>query len=413
MNYIGDFAEDSTVRIALTTNDGSGGAVAPSSAFEVADFRVYKNGSATQKTSDNGMTITSPFDSVTGLHTLEIDTSNDTGDSGFWTTGADYWVVAVPDETVDSQTVVQVVASFSIENRYMRGTDGANTTTPPTTGAIADAVYDEAYAGHTTPGTYGFLWDQWRKSNTAITGEVTSAVTPTTTQFSTDITGYADTAFDNAVLVFINGSTNADFRGIVSGYVQSNGVVTITPALPQAPVAGDEFTIAIPSFVYTLAQVQSGLATTANITEIKGATWSSATDTLEEIRDAVDAGGGGGVTVAPLQATAPNRVAGTEIVTYINDTSDIGPIVVTDGDGDAVDLSSYTLKVCIERKESNTIDANITPTVSGAGSNQVTFTPTSACVDSTTPRKWSLRSTSNGQVFAFGDFKVEWPARLS
>lgn len=118
MNYIGDFSEDSTVRVVLTTNNGDGAAVAPSSAFEAADFVIYKNGSATQKATTNGITITSPFDSITGLHVLEIDTSNDTGDSGFWTTGADYWVVATPDETVDSQTVVAVIATFSIQNRY-------------------------------------------------------------------------------------------------------------------------------------------------------------------------------------------------------------------------------------------------------------------------------------------------------
>lgn len=143
MNYLGDFAEDSTVRIVLSTNNSSGAAVAPSSAFEADDFRIYKNGSATQKTTTNGITIASPFDSVTGLHALEIDTSNDTGDSGFWTTAADYWVVAVPDETVNSQTVVQPIAAFSIQNRYMRGTDGANTTTPPTAAANATAVRSE------------------------------------------------------------------------------------------------------------------------------------------------------------------------------------------------------------------------------------------------------------------------------
>lgn len=155
MNYIGDFAEDSTIRIILSTNNSSGGAVAPSTAFEADDFRIYKNGSATQKTTTNGITIASPFDSVTGLHTLEIDTSNDTGDTGFWTTGADYWVVAVPDETVDSQTVVQPIAAFSIQNRYMRGTDGANTTTPPSAATVADAVWDEATVDHTSTGSFG------------------------------------------------------------------------------------------------------------------------------------------------------------------------------------------------------------------------------------------------------------------
>jgi hypothetical protein len=118
VNYLGDFSEDATVRVVLTTNNGDGAAVAPSSAFEAADFVIYKNGSATQKSTTNGITISSPFDSVTGLHTLEIDTSNDTGDSGFWTTAADYWVVATPDETIDSQAVVAVIATFSIQNRY-------------------------------------------------------------------------------------------------------------------------------------------------------------------------------------------------------------------------------------------------------------------------------------------------------
>jgi hypothetical protein len=36
-----------------------------------------------------------------------------------------------------------------------RGTDSANTTTPPTAGAVADAVWDEARSGHVTAGTFG------------------------------------------------------------------------------------------------------------------------------------------------------------------------------------------------------------------------------------------------------------------
>ena len=87
MKYMGDYADDSTVRIFFTTNDGSGGAVAPSTAFEAADVVIYKNNSATQKATTNGITMSSPFDSVTGLHLVEIDCSNDTGDAGFWATG--------------------------------------------------------------------------------------------------------------------------------------------------------------------------------------------------------------------------------------------------------------------------------------------------------------------------------------
>lgn len=125
MNYIDDFAEDATVYFQFTTNDRQGGAVAPSTAFEAADVLIYKNNGATQKATTNGITMTSPFDSVTGLHALTIDTSVDTGDAGFWTTGSDYICVLSPDETVDAQTVVAVIGSFSIQNRYMRGTNSA------------------------------------------------------------------------------------------------------------------------------------------------------------------------------------------------------------------------------------------------------------------------------------------------
>lgn len=36
-----------------------------------------------------------------------------------------------------------------------RGTDSANTTTPPTAAVIADAIWDEARSGHVTAGTFG------------------------------------------------------------------------------------------------------------------------------------------------------------------------------------------------------------------------------------------------------------------
>jgi hypothetical protein len=111
MNYLGDFAEDTIVRILFTTHDKEGGTVAPSSAFETDDFHIYKD-SLTEKLTVNGLNISSPF---AGLHALLIDTSVDTGDAGFWVTGSEYFVVLDPDETVDGESVVKVVGSFSIE----------------------------------------------------------------------------------------------------------------------------------------------------------------------------------------------------------------------------------------------------------------------------------------------------------
>jgi hypothetical protein len=115
MNYLGDFADNSVVKMYFTTHDKDGAAVAPSSAFENTDIRIYKDGSATQKTSVNGIVMTSPFDALVGLHLLSIDTGNDTGDVGFWTTGGEYSIVLIPDETVDGESVISVIGSFSIE----------------------------------------------------------------------------------------------------------------------------------------------------------------------------------------------------------------------------------------------------------------------------------------------------------
>ena len=116
-DYLGDFPEDfATVTVMFTTHDASGAPVAPLSGFDLADFVIYKNGSGTQKTATDGLTVTSPFDSVTGLHCLVIDTSNNTNDVGFWVPGATYTVVLAPDtETVGGVTVLKVLATFGIE----------------------------------------------------------------------------------------------------------------------------------------------------------------------------------------------------------------------------------------------------------------------------------------------------------
>lgn len=114
--WLGEFPEDfTTVTCMFTTHSSTGAPVAPSTAFEAADVIIYKNGSATQKTSTNGVTMTSPFDSITGLHCVVIDTSNDTGDGGFWVAGAVYTLVLSPDETVDSVAVAKVIGQFGLE----------------------------------------------------------------------------------------------------------------------------------------------------------------------------------------------------------------------------------------------------------------------------------------------------------
>ena len=125
-----DRALGATIRIYFTTHQLTGVVVAPSSAFVAADFKIYKDGSATEKVTTNGITVTSPFDSQTGAHLVEIDTGNATGDSGFWASGSAYRVVLSTAKTVDSKDPSGVcVGEFSIELqtadvRKFGGTEG-------------------------------------------------------------------------------------------------------------------------------------------------------------------------------------------------------------------------------------------------------------------------------------------------
>lgn len=150
-----NLAEDAPIEIYFETFNASSVLTAPSAAFTVSDFAIYKNGSATAKATTNGLTVTSPFNSETGCHLLIIDTSNDTGDAGFWTTGARYQVKFNTAKTVDSKSIdgrSVPRGSFGIQSEY----EGANVTawrgsTPNTlTSGRVDAIVG-AYASGQAP----------------------------------------------------------------------------------------------------------------------------------------------------------------------------------------------------------------------------------------------------------------------
>lgn len=208
MRFLGDFAEDQTVYCYFTTSTGGGGAVAPSSAFEVADVIIYKDGSATQKTTANGITMTSPFDSIVGLHLVSIDTSNDTGDTNFWQPGHDYTLVLSPDETVDSQTIVSVLGQFAIENRGNAGFRRA--------------------VRCITRGTVG--------TGSTVTNVVTSSLDPNPAV--TD-------QFKGLIIAWDKDTTTAALRGQksdITGSAAGGGSLTVT-SLTTAPQSGDTFVI--------------------------------------------------------------------------------------------------------------------------------------------------------------------------
>jgi len=175
----------------------------------------------------------------------------------------------------------------------MRGTDGANTTTPPTEAQIyaefvadsnedafkadvsslatsaevsdlnnlsssdvAAAVWNAAYASYNSAGTFGKLMDIIRKSNLTIEGSVAGTGTPTTTEFHTDLT-YVDDAFDEQILLFVSGALEGESRPINRNF-QTDGRVVLDEAFTSPPTSGDEFVI-LPEHVHSLASISDSI----------------------------------------------------------------------------------------------------------------------------------------------------------
>lgn len=115
MKYCGDYHEDATVYIPFSTNDSDGASITVTD-LAVGDIKIHKNGVTDEKASTDGVSIAINYDGVTGNHLITIDTSDNTGASGFWVGGADYQV-RLEGITVDGQTINLWVGYFSIDNR--------------------------------------------------------------------------------------------------------------------------------------------------------------------------------------------------------------------------------------------------------------------------------------------------------
>lgn len=112
MRYLGDYAVNAVVDLIWSTFDAAGASITRATDGSI---RIYKNNSATQRSSSAGITDTEDFDSLTGIHHLRIDLSDNT-DAGFYAAGSEYFVVLV-GAVIDGETVNAVLAQFSIENR--------------------------------------------------------------------------------------------------------------------------------------------------------------------------------------------------------------------------------------------------------------------------------------------------------
>jgi hypothetical protein len=212
------------VRFSFTTHEATGGNVAPSSAFEAADLRIYKAAdgaalSATQRASASGVTMTSPFDSLTGTHAVDIDLTDD-ADAGFYASGCYYEVWLSPDETIDGQTITGVpLACFEV------GVAEANVTQAAGTAWNSGAITEASFA--TTAGSFAPLGiiDQGTAQSATSTGLVLRAGA-----------SFADNVLRNCV-VAVYGSTQGYWQAprLITANALSGDTVTVDPAWEVTP----------------------------------------------------------------------------------------------------------------------------------------------------------------------------------
>jgi hypothetical protein len=219
---------------------GSTGASVTLTGLAVTDIEVYKGVSMTQRASDAGYTLLDTdgidLDGTTGIHGFSIDTGDDT-DAGFYAVGS-FFTVVVSAVTIDSQTVNFVAATFRL-------------------------MAAEAVAGKPKVDV-----DAWLG---------TAAATPTVAGVpEVDLTHVAGATTNVSAL-----ATNVD--AILTD------TANMQPKLGSP--AGADISTDIAAIKSDTAAILTDTGTTLDtkLNDIQGATFSSATDSLEAIRDRGDA----------------------------------------------------------------------------------------------------------------------------
>ncbi len=140
MYYVGDFLAGSTVKAFWNTNGANGASITRSGN---GTLKIYSGTSLTERASLNGVTQVEDFDGITGVHTVSIDTSDNT-DLGFYAVGNDYTLVYT-GMTIDGVTVNAAIATFSLQNRNERANviavDGDPLHSPHQSGQIPADLY--------------------------------------------------------------------------------------------------------------------------------------------------------------------------------------------------------------------------------------------------------------------------------
>lgn len=231
----------------------------------------------------------------------------------------------------------------------------------PTAAAIADAVLEENVDDHDgVAHSLAKYISIIKKANTVVDGVVSSAASPTTLTFTSNV-NYPTGAFNHSILMFLTGNLAEQNSPIIS-YSNTNGAIVVEEAFTQAPAVGDEFIIIPTTHVHS-------------ISEIVSAVWSFTLAGIDAAGSAAKVLSDAGTGVATLVARITSAVYNTLV--------DLAQMIVNDG--------------TVNAQWSSTAMANI-PVAGGTGARTVTITvrdPSASPIQNAT-----VRISRTGESFA-------------
>jgi len=316
----------------------------------------------------NAVDDTNPTELEGGYYVFDITAAEANGDNILicpQSATANVNVIGVPgavwtrpanfnDLSITATTGRMVVDTNNDKAGYSLSSTGLDAITQAATGMIeiAKAVWDRVIskANHDIGQSAGKILRQ-SGDLVQIDGAVSDA-TPSKTNFDTNLT-QADTYFDDAVMIFTNGSANAGIGKPIKAYLNANGNCTfdLPDDWPVTPVNGDDFVI-YAHHVHPVSQITADIdansAQLAAIVEDTGTTIPNQIAALNDPTAAAIAAAvasydmGNGRTIEESLAFLRNRwtLSGGMLTVYgTDDTTVLWTSAVTQTAGDPVSAS--------------------------------------------------------------------------
>jgi len=225
----------------------------------------------------------------------------------------------------------------------------------PTVGAISDGVWDEAFSGHTSAGTFGKLVKNLGEGVVAADGSVND-VSATVNTFITDLTETTTSHYSDLTLIFTSGNLKGQAKPIQS-YNGTTKTIVLDEDLTEAPADTDTFLI-LSMHVHPISQIASSV--TADIDANSTQLAAIVADTNEIQTDLADGGrvdllvdGIKAVTDAIPDSGSMTSIAQASALTTVDTVVD-GIKAVTDLLPDAGALSSIA-----QASDLATVDTNV------------------------------------------------------